>query len=71
MTSKGAYGRKTISVVVPTRIRGPEHPFGADGIRLLEEVIADACALAGIDAMAPVRRDVGIVIRRPPRKRRR
>ena len=51
------------------RARGPEYPQGELGIGFLEALIVEAAALAGVDATAPMRRDVSKVVRRRPRQR--
>lgn len=50
--------RRVFSVTVPSRVRGPENPRGAEAWVLLESLIRDAYAFAGIDADQPMRRDV-------------
>ena len=68
-TTKLQWPVRTISVVVPERARGPEYPQGELGIGFLEALIVEACALAGVDATAPMRRDVVKVRRLRSRRR--
>jgi hypothetical protein len=64
MASEKVYGKKVVAVVVPSRVRGPEAPQGALALAVLEELISDVCAVAGLDAAAPVRRDIAHVVKR-------
>lgn len=50
--------RRTFTVTVASRIRGPEHPRGAAAWSFLESLIRDAYAFAGVDAERPMRRDI-------------
>jgi hypothetical protein len=57
------YGRKVISCTVASRVRGSDNPQGAEAIAVLEQLNRDAWACLGVDADAPMRRDVAVVVR--------
>jgi len=55
---------KVLSVLVPSRARASSEPLiGAAGIAFLEQLRVDSYAFSGVDARAPMRRDVVRVVR--------
>jgi hypothetical protein len=71
-----AWSKRDVKVVdVVARGRGrpgtSSSPTGTEALALLEELTIECFALAGLDATAPMRRDVVRVVRRPRGARRR